>query len=589
MPGAVGTRTRTTLAEPVSAGAEGAPGLSLLVMSLEWFASFPLPATGSLLIGRSARCDIQLDDALASRQHARIYLDETLAVEDLNSANRTRVRNVPIPPGTRVAIARGEAIDIGSTVLIVQAGRGGGGVRRIWSHGYFETRVTSECTRANSAGGRFALVRLRLERAVPWTLVVPVLARAVPEPHHFAAYGPKDYEFLLLEATPEDVSRVVDDVRGRLAELDAPARVGMAWYPRDGRSVDALLAHANGRLSSPPGDARELPVVAPTSRAMQQVCELAARAARSHINLLIMGETGVGKEVMAQMVHRLSPRADKRLLALNCASLSESLIESELFGHEKGAFTGASTAKTGLLEAADGGTLFLDEIGEMPLSTQARLLRAVESREVLPVGGTRPRRINVRFIAATNRDLELEQQKGTFRPDLFFRLNGITLTIPPLRERRSEIPDLAATFLAESAREAGRSPPAISPEAARLLGDYHWPGNIRELKNVIERAVVLCEGDTIELDHLPVDKMQRELPAREAPGRPRLESQGPVLSSREEAEKQRLLEALDAHVWNQSRTAQALNMSRRTLISKLDRLGIPRPQKGKGPMSEQQG
>ena len=209
-----------------------------------------------------------------------------------------------------------------------------------------------------------------------------------------------------------------------------------------------------------------------------------------------------------------SRRASGPLVVLNCAGLAETLIETELFGHEKGAFTGAARAKVGLLEAGNGGTVFLDEVGEMPLSLQPRLLRAIEAREVLPVGAVKPRPIDVRFIAATNRDLEAEVAQGTFRRDLFFRLNGIALAIPPLRERKDEIAALAETFVADACRESGRErPPTISAEAMGYILDYDWPGNIRELKNVIERALVLCDGDEITSQFLPLDKMSDISPA----------------------------------------------------------------------------
>jgi DNA-binding NtrC family response regulator len=251
------------------------------------------------------------------------------------------------------------------------------------------------------------------------------------------------------------------------------------------------------------------------------------------------------------------------------------LIESELFGHEKGAFTGAVRAKAGLFEAAAGGTLFLDEVGEMPAAVQAKVLRAIASREILPVGAIKPRAIDVRIMAATNRDLEQQMQAGAFRRDLYYRLNGMTLEIPPLRERLEELPQLARTFLHQAALDSGRLPPALSPAALDLLLQYRWPGNIRELKNVIERALVLCEGDRIEPGHLPTDKIGA--PALTAPGSPI-----PTLAhltAEELAERQRMVAALEANVWNQSRAARMLNIPRRTFVAKLERYAIPRPQK----------
>jgi two-component system, NtrC family, response regulator AtoC len=309
--------------------------------------------------------------------------------------------------------------------------------------------------------------------------------------------------------------------------------------------------------------------------AMQRIQRLAERAAAGTINVLVTGETGVGKELLAETVHRLSPRKDGPYVCLNCAALSETLLESELFGHERGAFTGAVQAKPGLLETAAGGTLFLDEVGELPLTTQAKLLRVLETREVARLGSVRPRRIDVRFIAATNRDLEAEVARGAFRRDLFFRLNGITLTIPPLRERVTEIRRLAEMFVRQICRELGRPEPLIPARIIALLEGYAWPGNIRELKNVMERAVLLCTGTIIEPEHLPVDKMAAAVPT--APG---LGGEGLLLTRPQADERQRIIEALAACAGNQSRAAKMLGIPRRTFVAKLDTYRVPRPKKG---------
>lgn len=257
--------------------------------------------------------------------------------------------------------------------------------------------------------------------------------------------------------------------------------------------------------------------------AMRALYEQAARAARGAINVLIVGETGVGKEVLARAVHDLSPRARGPFLELNCAALPPSQLEGELFGHEKNAFTGANQARAGLLESADRGTLFLDEVGGLPQTLQAKLLRVLEDRKVTRLGGRAPRKLDVRFVAATNRDLEAEIGRGNFRRDLYFRLTGASLFVPPLRERADEIAPLAECFLVEVSRTFDRVEPlCLSLEALNYLVNYGWPGNVRELRNIIERAAVLASGDLI----MPAD-LPTHLTAV-AKGRPRVVSATPA-------------------------------------------------------------
>jgi transcriptional regulator with AAA-type ATPase domain len=316
------------------------------------------------------------------------------------------------------------------------------------------------------------------------------------------------------------------------------------------------------------------PTPAQPDQAMLRIQQLAARAAAGTINVLITGETGVGKELLAETVHRLSPRKDGPYVCLNCAALSETLLESELFGHERGAFTGAVAAKPGLMETAHGGTLFMDEVGELPLPTQAKLLRVLETREVARLGSVKPRKVDLRLVAATNRDLEAEVARGAFRRDLYFRLNGITLTIPPLRARVGEIRRLAETFVAQICRELGRPEPAIPERVAVMLEAYSWPGNIRELKNVMERAVLLCTGPVIGFEHLPLDKLAA--PPASSPGHA---PSGDSIPAGPPDERQKIIDALAACAGNQSRAAKLLGISRRTLVARLDDYKIPRPKK----------
>jgi two-component system, NtrC family, response regulator AtoC len=320
---------------------------------------------------------------------------------------------------------------------------------------------------------------------------------------------------------------------------------------------------------------RHQPTLAPRGRgvvvrsaAMKALYEQAALAARSKISVLLLGETGVGKDVLARSIHEMSPRSNAPFNGINCAAVAESLLETELFGCEKGAFTGAVQARAGLLESAHPGTVFLDEIGEMPLATQAKLLRAIEERAVTRVGSTRAREIDVRFIAATNRDLEAAVGREAFRRDLYFRLNGIALVVPPLRERRDEIEPLTRVFLEACARDLSRaSPPELSEQALALLMTFAWPGNVRELRNVIERACVLCTGSTIGVEHLPATIVHGDAPKRREP------------PARKASDPLAIEQALEQCAGNQTRAAKLLGISRRTLITRLAELGIERPRK----------
>ncbi len=255
-------------------------------------------------------------------------------------------------------------------------------------------------------------------------------------------------------------------------------------------------------------EARHHLVLGGSSR-MREIVHLAERAAASDATILLDGESGTGKEVLARAVHAASRRADGPFVAVNCAALSADLLESELFGHEQGAFTGAVRTKPGRVEMAAGGTLFLDELGELQPALQARLLRMLQEREFERVGGTRTQKADVRILAATNRDLETAVSTGEFRRDLYYRLKVVALRLPPLRDRREDIRPLAAHFLSRFAREAGRPTPPLDDRAATLLEDYAWPGNIRELANVLERAIVLGAGDLITVDDLPEELHER--------------------------------------------------------------------------------
>jgi two-component system, NtrC family, response regulator AtoC len=434
--------------ETVNASDRSAEGtLSLRVVLGDRAFSHELPREGEALLGRGLEASVLIDHPSVSRVHARVCVKPgLLTLEDLASANGTRVSGRAVPPNTAIPVQVGDAIELGDAVVVIQ-------------HGHVQRT-----------------------------------------------------------ARPKEVLRLGQ---------------------------------------SPP---------------MQEVERLVERIAPGTISVLIVGETGSGKEVVADAIHRRSKRATKPFVRLNCAAVAEQLLESEWFGHERGAFTGALQAKPGLLETADGGTVLLDEVGELPLNLQAKLLRVLEERSMLRVGGVKPRRIDVRFLAATNRDIEAEVARGSFRQDLYFRLNGVTLRLPPLRERREEIAALARLFIAEQSDLGRGKAPALAPEALSWLEAHPFPGNVRELKNMMERAVLLTTSDTITLKELPTRSTRA---ASEPPPPPSRALKDAVA----EVEKQRVLDALAEAGGNQKRAAELLGVSRGTLLSRLDAFGIPRPRK----------
>jgi two-component system, NtrC family, response regulator len=309
------------------------------------------------------------------------------------------------------------------------------------------------------------------------------------------------------------------------------------------------------------------------SRAMRGVIEMASRVAPTDTTVLLSGESGTGKELLAKAIHVNSERKRGPFVTINCAAIPEALIESELFGHRRGAFTGATTDKPGKFEAAETGTIFLDEVGELPFQMQVKLLRVLQEREIDKVGEPRPLKVNVRVIAATNRDLEKMMADGTFRDDLYYRLAVVPIRMPPLRERVDDVPFLVEHFLAERGQAGGRPSPVVDREVYSAFNLYGWPGNIRELENVIERALVLDRDGVIGVDDLP-DRLHGQAGRRRL-GQLRIElPDGGV--SLEEIEKELLLAALDKHDWNQTRAAAYLDITRSTLLYRMQKFGLER-------------
>jgi len=301
-----------------------------------------------------------------------------------------------------------------------------------------------------------------------------------------------------------------------------------------------------------------------TSSAMQEIFAMIKKVAIVNCNVLLQGESGTGKELVARSIHRLSPRKNRPFISFNCGGFTEELICNELFGHEKGAFTGAAVTKIGLIESADAGTLFLDEIGEMPPSMQVKLLHVIQEKQILRVGGNTPVNLDIRLIAASNKDIKKATAEGSFREDLFYRLNVVTLRLPRLHERKDDIPMLISYFIEKYSRPFEKKIRGISHHALEILMHYNFPGNVRELENIIQRSVALAESDVIRINDLPPDLQKLEFNTLEGEG----------LLALEEMEKLHIAKVLDKTDYNKSLSSKILNLPRTTLWRKMKKYGL---------------
>ena len=331
------------------------------------------------------------------------------------------------------------------------------------------------------------------------------------------------------------------------------------------KATELALKRERRALARASGGEEEVSGLIVRSDAMRKVVELARRVAKVDTTVLVTGESGVGKERVARLIHDESPRAGQAFLAINCGAVTETLLESELFGHVRGAFTGATHDRIGLFEAAHGGTLLLDEIGEISPGMQVKLLRALQEREVRRVGDTKTRNVDVRVLAATNKNLGAEVAAGRFREDLYYRLRVIELAIPPLRARADDILPLARAILARTSRRLDRKLVGFSPKAAERLLGHRWPGNVRELENVIERAVVLCDSPTVDVEQLPPELLGQPAPAVATPG---------ATVPLDEVERRYILAVLDGNAGNRTKTAAELGIGQATLYRKLKEYGV---------------
>jgi two-component system response regulator AtoC len=533
----------------------------------------------SLVVGRSEPAQLVLDDRSLSRTHARLSLQAgRVSLKDLESTNGVTINGHAIREGI---VGEGDLVRLGSVELRVIGAAPAQLPSSQWrSLSDWTAAVDAELARARLLGRAFAVLAVRSPDATLTTLPLRPVDLV-------CEFTPQLALVLLPEARTAELTQWVDSLRRGDAQ---PRALGAALAPEHGASAEALIAAVvSAARRAKFGGGLELaevrherpnlatPVVA--SPCMARLYELVARVARTNLPVLVLGETGSGKELVAQAVHQKSPREKGPFKALNCATIPANLIESVLFGHERGAFTGADKQAPGIFEQAHGGTVFLDEVGELSERAQAALLRVLETKRVVRVGATKELEVDVRVVAATHRDLASMVREAKFRQDLMFRLDALSLRVPPLRERREEIAPLARLFLERARVEWGALASGFSQDALDVLEVYAWPGNVRQLRNTIERAAAVCaanEVDVLDLD----DRLLLEAPAADTGEPP--ETRGTrapeafrALPDRvREFEVGLIREALGRAQGNQAQAARILGVPRRTLAHKVHAFGL---------------
>ena len=564
----------------------------LLVIDDSSARRFPLPHDGVLVLGRAHDADVRIDTLAVSRKHAKIIVTAGAArVVDLGSRNGTLVNGERVV-GSRL-LASGDVVAVGSTTLVLRREprvTDGAAI----DVGRLRVRLEEELARAADYGRPLALAVITPGKAADHHAVAAHAIGALRRMDIVACDGTSELVVVLPELGGEAARAACVEVLAAIASITSEARGGVATYPGDGCDAETLFSGARAAAAmSAPGamtsaaDAavhftiRKATIVV-ADPAMIRVFELIRRLARTDLPVLVLGETGVGKENAAAALHDWSARTSKPLVTLNCAAIPEALVESELFGHEKGAFSDARTAKPGLLEQASGGTVFLDEVGELPLAVQAKLLRALEAKRITRLGDVREREVDFRVVAATNRDLEAEVAAGRFRRDLLFRLGAAIVELPPLRHRPREISILARLFLAQASARAGRAPLDLSETALARLAAYAFPGNVRELKNAMDFAAATVDGSVVELRALP-DRIAGRTSSSSSPTQSSGDTDSaadpmrrfrPLADEMRELERTRMVEALEATGGVQARAAELLAMPIRTFSFKLKQHGL---------------
>jgi len=527
-----------------------------------------LPEGVDVTFGRSRGATITLDSEKVSRMHARVRrTGEGIEVEDLGSRNGTRVNGDKIE-GPR-KLATGDEVSVGPILAVVGVTSGLRRTSAIADVAAGEARLAAEVDRSVRYHRPVTVAMIRIASDA----VLDQFERAIRPMDLLAEDAGDDYLAILPELGRDDGGAAIQRLLDFARTANVPASAATALCPDDGTTVETLIGVLRSGLRTGRMPRTAVPKGTPIvlDPAMQRVYSLVQRIADTSMTVLILGETGVGKELVCEAIHLQSSRRERPLIKLNCAALPESLLESELFGYERGAFTGADKRKVGFFEAADGGTLFLDEIGDMPLPLQAKLLRVLERKVITRVGGTSEVPTDARLIAATHRNLDADVRAGRFRQDLLFRIGGFTIAVPPLRDRPAEILPLAEHFARTAAAEQARVPPTLSDDAREALAGYAWPGNVRELRNALERALVLAT-DTITAADLP--ERVHDASHRVRPAAP---SGADVRGQLAEVERAAIVAALEADSGNQTRAARRLGLSRRALIYKMEKYGLKPP------------
>jgi len=559
-----------------------------------------LLAEGSgVVLGRDYPADEIVNDASLSREHAHVeLLDGAVWVQDLGSTNGTWVDGERIEQRAQVAL--GQSLALGSVTAVIVPEEGARrGRARLDSHDRFVRSLDAEIERAHAFSRSLALLMIRGEdrRRGQLGSWLPAVRRKLRPFDQAALYSGDTLELLLPETT-EEAARAT---AAALIQHSEPLVCGVAVFPGHASSAEELVDAARSAVQHAFGDEpiqAALPshsviltpdLVASTSglivrsSAMLEVYQTVDKLARSTIPVLILGETGTGKEVVAREIHRRGKRADHPMICVNCGGIPGNLVESTLFGHEKGAFTGAANKHQGVFEAADGGTVLLDEVGELPAAAQAALLRVLESKRITRVGSTAEIDVDVRVLAATHRDLDAMTESGEFRQDLLYRLNAMTLRVPPLRERPDEIEALARSFIEEANAANECVVRGLDEDAQRLLLQYSWPGNVRELRNAIERGVVLAWEGRIAVDDLPeaVRALEPRAPrvtqATQTDPLPldQMDTSGGLRDQIQRYEIQLIIDAVRNAGGDRKLAAAALEMPVRTLNHKIKQYEIP--------------